>query len=51
MKECVFVSDTPLGRLCTIANKECMNSHVDECDEPKWEYLKCIAEDYVEDKE
>lgn len=50
-KECVYVADTPLGCCCTLANKECMNPYVEECNEPEWDYLKMKAEDFVEEEE
>lgn len=48
-KECIYATDTPLGCCCSIVNKECMNPYVDECDEPEWEYLMRMAENYVEE--
>jgi hypothetical protein len=50
-KECVYVEDTPLGYCCSFANKSCRNPNTDKCDEPYWDYLMMIAEDYVEEND
>lgn len=50
-KECIYVSETPLGYCCSIANKECINPLVEECNEPEWDSLMMSAENYVEEEE
>ncbi len=46
---CVYVSNTPLGDYCTLANKGCNISNTEGCDEPKWEYLTKLAEEENDD--
>ena len=45
-KDCLYVTYTPLGDLCTLANKEC--DYLEDCEEPKWEYYLRMAEEYRE---
>ena len=45
--DCLYVTYTPLGDLCTLANKEC--DYLEDCEEPEWEYLMKLAEEYKED--
>ena len=42
--DCLYVNYTPLGDVCTLANKEC--EYLEDCDEPKWEYYFRLAEEY-----
>ena len=49
MKDCIYVADTPRGHYCTLTNKECLNLFSEECEEPEWELLMRLAEDYIED--
>ena len=44
---CLYVRYTSLVDLCTLANKEC--DYLEDCEEPKWEYLMKLAEEYKED--
>lgn len=43
--DCIYVSNTPLGDYCTLANKECNILYEKECDEPEWNYLTKLAEE------
>ena len=42
--DCLYVTYTHSVDLCTLVNKEC--DYLEECEEPKWEYLMKLAEEY-----
>ena len=46
---CKQAESTPLGYYCSVTGQECLKPFSVECDEPEWDYLMRIAEDYVEE--
>ena len=35
---------------CEITNKKCLDPCAEKCDEPEWDYLMKIAEDYAKEE-
>ena len=48
MKKCC--KQVTEGFICEITQKKCLDPCVEECDEPYWDYLMKMAEDYVEEE-
>lgn len=52
MKEyCKQLSSTPMGNFCCSTGKECFTPFATECNEPEWDYLMKMAENYVEEND
>ena len=45
--DCIYVTNTEVGDLCTLLNKECI--YLQNCKEPEWEYYSRMATNYREE--